>query len=425
MQGAKGSASSRSAPSPMRRSAGMAFVLVAVFIDSLSFGIVVPVLPQLLQDIAGAGLTRAAVIAGWLTFAYSAVQFLLAPVMGRLSDRFGRRPMLLLALFGFGCDYVLMALAPSLGWLVVGRVLSGVCGASQVVANAYCSDVTSPPLRGRAFGRVSAALAAGFVFGPAMGGLLVEFGARVPFLAAGLLALANALFGFAVLRESLPADKRRPLWQRDERPRSVAVDRDAAATGADLPPNLGALAATFLFNFAFASFLAVWSFSMMARFGWSAGDVGLSMALMGVSCALILALLTGPVLAWCGEFGTAVAALTWSAVCFVFFAFASQSASIWVFAVIGAAQTLANPALIALVTRDVPPERQGERQGLIASVANFANILAPPAFSTVFSSFAADFPGAPFALAAALSALAVLVLVTHRLGMGRAPAGKR
>ncbi|MGQ0610272.1 MAG: MFS transporter [Paracoccaceae bacterium] len=289
------SPSAPAASAPASRHA-VTFILITVFLDMIGFGIIIPVLPKLIQSVGEVSLGQAAVIGGWMAAAYSIAQFFFAPLMGNLSDRFGRRPLLLLAILGLGLDFLLHALAPTLAWLFVGRLLAGLCGASWIIANAFIADVTAPEERAKAYGMMGAAFGMGFVIGPAVGGLLGEFGPRVPFYAAAGISMLNLIYGYFVLPESLPADKRRPFELRRANPfGAFAIFRSYSGV-------IPMCVVMFSFFFFSSVYPAIWPFWAFARFGWSEAMVGLTLAIFGVIMAAFQGLGTGPAVKWLGEF---------------------------------------------------------------------------------------------------------------------------
>ena len=267
----------------------VSFVFITVFLDMVGFGLIIPVLPELIETVGHVDIARAAAIGGWMFFAFSLMQFAFGPLMGNLSDAYGRRPLLLLAVFGLFIDYLIMSFAPTLFWLFVGRVVAGFCGASYVIANAYIADVTPAEERGKAFGMMGAAFGLGFVVGPALGGILGEYGARVPFyVAAGVSAPFNLIYGFLVLPETLPPDKRRPLeWARANPFGTFKVFQQYHGV-------LPLCVVMFVYFFASSLYPAIWPFWGIAKFGWSELVIGLTLAAFGVVTAVFQGMLTGP-----------------------------------------------------------------------------------------------------------------------------------
>jgi MFS transporter, DHA1 family, tetracycline resistance protein len=390
------------------------FVLVTVLLDMVGFGIIIPVLPALIEDVGDVGLAQAAAIGGWMYFAFSFAQFVSAPLMGNLSDRFGRRPLLLLAILGLGLDYVLSALAPTLFWLFVGRVLAGVCGSSWVIANAFIADVKAPEDRAKAFGLMGAAFGVGFVIGPAIGGLLGELGPRVPFWVAAGISFLNLIYGWFVLPETLPPEKRRAFdWRRANPFGAFAVFRR-------YPGVLPLCGVLFLFYFASSVYPAIWPFWGMAKFGWSESMVGLTLAVFGLVMAGFQGGLTGPAVRRWGERRVAVIGLACATIAAAGYGLAGGLAVVVVLMVVHGPEGFVQPMLMAMMSRVVPADAQGELQGGISAVTNIAMLAGTVTFSQVFAAFMApdavwQTPDAAYFLAAGLLALTLaLYLSTMR-----------
>jgi DHA1 family tetracycline resistance protein-like MFS transporter len=387
-----------------------AFVLVTVLLDMVGFGIIIPVLPALIEDVGEVGLAQAAAIGGWMYFAFSLAQFVSAPLMGNLSDRFGRRPLLLLAILGLGLDYVLSALAPTLFWLFVGRILAGVCGSSWVIANAFIADVKAPEDRAKAFGLMGAAFGVGFVIGPAIGGLLGELGPRVPFWVAAGISFLNLIYGWFVLPETLPRDKRRAFDWRRANPFGVfAVFRRYPG----VLPMCGVL---FLFYFASSVYPAIWPFWGMAKFGWSESMVGLTLAVFGLVMAGFQGGLTGPAVQRWGEPRVAVIGLACAIIAAAGYGLAGGLAVVVVLMVVHGPEGFVQPMLMAMMSRVVPENAQGELQGGISAATNIAMLAGTVTFSQVFAAFMApdarwQTPDAAYFLATGLLALTLALYV--------------
>ncbi|UZK65932.1 MFS transporter [Sphingomonas sp. M1-B02] len=384
------------------------FVGMIVFVDMAGIGLITPVMPSLVMGLTGATIDRAAEIGGWLFFCYATMQFLFAPVIGGLSDRFGRRPVLLVTLAALGIDYALMAWAPTLGWLVAGRLISGVMGATFAAANSCVADVVPPGERGRAFGMLGGAGAAGFVLGPTLGGLLGHFGDRVPFVAASMLVLAGALFGWFVLQETLPVERRRAFTPARANPIGSLIQMRRA------PLVIGCLAAGFLMQLASQAQLSVWAYQGIARFGWSIVTIGLTITLFGILMVAVQGFGSGIAIRRFGPVRTALGSLGFGVISYLMLAFAPSTAVIVAALVVGAIPGVAFPAMQQLMTARVAEDQQGELQGAIASVISLTAILGPPLMTGVFGAFADGeglyFPGAPFLLSAGIIALGVAVL---------------
>lgn len=393
----------------------MVFVIATVMLDMVGIGLVIPVLPDMIRAIAGTDLSGAAALGGWLAVAYSAMQFLCGPMIGALSDRFGRRPVLLLSVLGQGLDFALTAFAPTIAWLLVARLVSGLCGASYVTAGAYIADVTAPEERAKAFGFIGAAFGVGFVLGPAIGGLLGQFGHRVPFLVAAGFSLVNFGIGLVGLPESLSPKLRRPFSLRRANPLGAALTLGRYPSVAPLATTL------FLFALAQTVYFSVWAFAVMERYGWGEGLVGLSLAAVGVAAAFNQGVLVGPAIRHLGERGAAIASLVVALLSALGYALATEGWMIFALILLGSAQGIAMPALNALMSHRAPANAQGELQGAVSSLQGMTAIIGPPVMTGLFSAFtrpgaALHLPGAPYFLAAVLivAAIGVLVLKTRR-----------
>ncbi len=363
------------------------FVFITVFLDMVGFGLIMPVLPALIEDVAHITIAEAALIGGWMFFAFSATQFLFGPTMGNLSDAFGRRPLLLLAVFGLLIDYVIMALAPSLFWLFVGRAFAGLCGASYVIANAYIADVTAPEERAKAFGLMGAAFGLGFVIGPAIGGILGEYGPRVPFYAAAAISGLNLVYGFFVLPETLGADKRRAFdWRRANPFGTLKVFRQYQG----VLPLCGIVA---IYFFASSVYPAIWPFWGIAKFGWTESLVGVSLAVFGIITALFQGVLAGPAVKRFGEHNVALIGLVSATIAAIGYGFAPGLAVVIFFLLVHGPEGFVHPMLMAIMSKDVPEDAQGELQGGISSIMNLTMLLGTVFFSQVFGYFMS--PAAP------------------------------
>lgn len=386
----------------------LAFVLVTVLLDTMGFGVIIPVTPELIMELTGEGLSRAAVYGGWLGFVFAALQFLFAPILGNLSDRFGRRPVLLYAVASLGVDYILMGLAPTIAWLFVGRAISGIAGASFTPAHAYIADVSPPEKRAQSFGLMGAAFGAGFVLGPALGGLLGELGPRAPFFVAAALSLINFVYGYFVLPETLAVEKRRPFeWRRANPVGTLMQIRK-------YPLVLGLLAALFLWQIAHQVMPSVWSFYTMYKFGWTEAVVGGSLAFVGVVMVLGQSTLPRLVIPRLGERRTAILGLAVGATGYAGYAFASQGWMMFAWLATWLLAALVMPSTQALMSHRIPADGQGELQGAVAGLHSLSSIVAPPLMTQMFRRFTAEgasiqFPGAPFLLSSGL-AIGALVL---------------
>ena len=397
-------------------SGALLFIFTLVLVDSIGFGIILPVLPKLIMQLTGVGIDRAPRYGGWLSFVYALMQFFCAPVLGNLSDALGRRPVLLFAVLALGVDYLIMGFAATIGWLFLGRAIAGMAGASFTPAYAYVADITPPERRAQNFGLMSAAFGIGFILGPAIGGLLGSFGPRAPFLAAGALALTNFAFGSFALPESLPPEKRRPFeWLRANPLGTLRQMRR-------YPVVLLMLAALLLWQLAHQVLPSTWAFYTIAKFHWTEAQVGASLAFVGLLMALAQGVLTRVLIPWLGgERRAAIVGMAAAVLAYAGYALATQG---WMMYVVGLTTfffALTYPSMNALASQQIPANAQGELQGAVASLYSLSSIIGPPLLTQILSRFSAPmskvyFPGAAFLTAAALTvACAVLFLRALRL----------
>lgn len=379
----------------------LAFIFVTVLIDTIGFGIVLPVLPDLIMELTGVNVSQASLYGGWLAFAYAIMQFLCGPIVGNLSDRFGRRPVLLFSLFAFGVDYALMGMAPTIGWLFLGRALAGVAGAAHTTANAYIADVSPPEKRAQNFGLVGAGFGIGFILGPALGGLLGDLGPRAPFFAAAALALVNMAYGLFVLPESLPREGRRPFhWHRANTLGTLVQLRQ-------YPVVLALAGVLFAWMLGHQVLPSTWAFYTKEKFNWSSTEVGLSLAYAGVLMALVQAVLTRVIVPRLGERAAVLVGFTSAALGYVGYAFATHGWMMYAVMVVGMLQGLTFPSLNALMSQQIPKNAQGELQGAVASIFSLTTIIGPVMMTQVFGYFSSPaapvyFPGAAFLCAEVL-----------------------
>jgi len=385
---------------PATKSA-LAFIFITVLLDVTGLGIIIPVVPALIMELTGEGLSRASIYGGWLLFVYSLMQFLFAPVIGSLSDRFGRRPVLLGSLTGFGLDYILMGLAPTIGWLFLGRFLAGITGASTVTASAYIADVSPPEKRSQNFGLIGAAFGLGFIIGPVIGGILGEYGPRIPFFAAAGLTLLNVLYGLFILPESLaPADRRAFSWKRANPLGSLRQMRQ-------YPVLVGLSGALILLYLSSHATQSTWTFYTMEKFDWSESQVGYSLGFVGLMVAIVQGGLTRALIPRIGSRRAVVAGLLLYAVGFLGFAFAARGWHMFAWVVPFSLGGLAGPALQGIMSNQVPNNAQGELQGAITGLVSLCAIVGPPLMTQLFGYFTSGnaplyFPGAPFLTGALL-----------------------
>jgi len=377
------------------------FIFLTLLIDITGLGIIIPVMPKLIGQLTGEGLSVASEYGGWLTFAYAFMQFIFAPILGNLSDKYGRRPVLLLSLLGFGIDYLFLAFAPSIFWLFVGRIIAGIAGASMTTAMAYIADVSAPEKRAQNFGIVGAAFGLGFIIGPVLGGVLGQFGTRIPFFAAAGLALLNFLYGYFILPESLTKENRRPFnfktanaWASLARLKRYPKVLSLA----------GALVLVYLASYALQS---VWTYYNMYKFGWTEALVGYSLGFVGITIAVVQGGLIRIIIPKLGQERSLYIGLALYSFGYILFAFASESWMMFAFMIPYSLGGIAGPALQGIMSNQVPPNEQGELQGTLTGLMSLTAIFGPLLMTHLFSAFTGkqayiEFPGAPFLVGAVL-----------------------
>lgn len=388
------------------------FIVVTVVIDVIGLGIIIPVMPTLIQELTGGTLSEASTYGGWLMFAYAFTQFFFASVLGNLSDRLGRRPVLLISLLGFCVNYALMGLAPSVAWLFAGRLVAGITGASHTVAAAYIADVSPPDRRAQNFGLLGAAFGIGFIIGPVIGGLLGHYGPRVPFFAAAVLSLINCVYGFFVVPESLPPEKRRPFSWRKANP--VGSFRHIQKF-----PEIGTLVVCIaLVNIAAHAVQSTWSYYTMERYGWTEGMVGISLGFMGLLAAIVQAGLLRIIIPKIGAERSVLLGLSLYTAALPLMAFAVDPWILFVAAVPYVFAGIGGPAIQSIISNRVPSSEQGQIQGGLTSVISLTAIIGPPMMTALFSHFTRTegmiyFPGAPFLLGSVLTATSVVLAIGY------------
>jgi DHA1 family tetracycline resistance protein-like MFS transporter len=414
-------ASERTAEVPQQtspaRGAAVAFIFVTILLDTLALGVIIPVLPKLVESFVDNDTASAARIFGVFGTAWAAMQFVFSPILGALSDRFGRRPVVLLSNFGLALDYVLMALAPSLSWLFVGRVISGITSASISTSFAYIADITPPERRAALFGKVGAAFGAGFILGPALGGLLGGMDPRLPFWAAAGLSFANTLYGLLILPESLPRDRRSPFRWRSANPLGslhlLRSDRVLA----------GLSVVNFFAQLAHVVLPSVFVLYATYRYGWDTKTVGLTLAIVGICAMAVQGTAIGPIVRRFGERRALLLGLGCGAAGFLIFGAAPSGLLFWLGIPVMAFWGLSGAAIQALMTQLVAPDQQGQLQGATSSVQSLSQLVGPFLFTLTFAYFIGaqaplKLPGAPFLLASVLLLLA-LVIAARTLAVTR------
>jgi DHA1 family tetracycline resistance protein-like MFS transporter len=384
------------------------FILITVVIDAMGIGLILPVMPDLIRDTTGGTLAQAAIWGGILSTAFASMQFLFGPILGALSDRFGRRPVLLVSLLVMAADYVVMALAGSIWLLLAGRVVGGITAATHSTASAYMADISQPHEKARNFGLIGAAFGLGFVLGPVMGGLLAEWGTRAPFIAAACLALANAAFGWLVLRETVTDRIRRPFqWRRANPFGAIRAVSRLIGVGP-------LLWVWFLYHFATVVYPAIWAYFTAARFGWSPGLIGVSLAVYGLSLAFAQGTLVGPAIRAFGDQRTVLLGLSIQIASLVILGVITSGNLLLMLIPVTAIGAIGLPALQGILSRAVADNAQGELQGVLTSLTAVAMVVAPLVMTQTFAQFTRVdteiyLPGAPFLLSAVIMALALAI----------------
>ena len=386
------------------------FILVTICLDSIGLGIIIPSFPTLISETAHVPISQASQYFGWVMGAYAFMQFIFSPLIGNLSDRFGRRPILLISVLGMSLDYLVMYFAPDLWWLVIGRAVSGIFGASFTSASAYIADISTPDKRAQNFGMIGAAFGIGFVIGPAIGGLLSDFGARTPFLVAAFFSMANFIYGFIVLKESLPVENRRTFeWKRSN--------------------PFGALKQIkrfeklkYLFLVSFLTILttmcvhSTWNFYSMEKFGWTTKEVGISLAVVGVCFGVVQGALTGKIVAKMGQRNAAKLGLFLSIFVLMGMGLIYEGWMMYAIILPYAFTGIVDPAIRSIISGQVQSNEQGELQGIFTSLMSLAEIIGPPLFMWFYYNFKSSVPnsklglGTPFLVAAFIALLAFLLI---------------
>lgn len=395
-------------PEESKKKAAIGFIFITLLIDITGWGLIIPVMPKLIEQLTNSNVSQAATYGGWLGLAYAFTQFLFAPIVGNLSDKYGRRPILLLSLLGFGMDYILLSFAPTIWWLFAGRIIAGITGASITTASAYIADISTEKNRAQNFGMIGAAFGVGFILGPVIGGLLGSFGARVPFMVAAGLCLLNALYGYFILPESLPKEKRRPFeWARANPLGSLLHLRKYPGIG----ELVGSLILIYIAGHAVQS---NWSFFGIERFGWTEKMIGISLGVVGLLVGIVQGGLIRVINPKLGNAKSIYVGLLLYALGFVLFGLATQTWMMFVFLIPYCMGGIAGPALQSIISGHVPPNEQGQLQGALTSLMSATSIVGPPLMTNLFAFFTKKsapvyMPGAPFFLAAVLMVVSTLM----------------
>ncbi len=391
---------------------GLFLVFMILFLDIIGIAIIMPVLPAFLHELTGDDVSSAAIDGGWLLLIYSVMQFAFAPLLGNLSDRFGRRPILLISVLTFAIDNLICAAATSFWMLFIGRALAGFSGGSFATCSAYIADISDDRTRARNFGLIGIAFGVGFTIGPVIGGLLGEFGPRVPFLGAGLLSLANFIAAWFLLPETLERHNRRVFdWRRANPLGALRQMRHYSGIG-------WILLVMFLYWLSHAVYPSVWSFVSTYRYGWSEAQIGLSLGLFGICAALVMALVLPRLIPVLGEWRTSVLGICFSCLGLAGYAFSWEGWMVYAVILLTTIENVADPALRSIASTRVPPSAQGELQGAMTSMSSLTTIIGPAIFTQLFSGFTGEgaiveFAGAPYLMAAIFMALAAIVFITR------------
>jgi DHA1 family tetracycline resistance protein-like MFS transporter len=392
-----------------KRNAALIFIFITLLIDITGIGIIVPVVPRLIQDLTGEDLSKAALYGGWLMFIYSVMQFIFSPIVGGLSDQYGRRPVLLGSLLGFGLDYIFTAFATSIGWLFLARIIAGIFGASFTTAGAYIADVSPPEKRAQNFGLIGAAFGLGFILGPMIGGVLGQYGARVPFLVSAGLSLLNCVYGYFILPESLKMENRRPFdWKR-------ANPLGALRHLQKYPVIFGLVVPLVLIYLAGYSTQSTWTYFTMEKFGWNEEWVGYSLAFVGLMAAIVQGGLTRTLIPKLGNTKSIYWGLSLYAVSFLLYAFANQGWMMFIITIASSLGGLATPAMQAIMANQVPANEQGELRGALTSLMSLTAVIGPVMMTSLFAYFTSaqaplSFPGAPFMMGSVLTVISIVLV---------------
>ena len=393
-----------------KKEAALGFIFITLLIDVTGLGIIIPVIPKLITQMIHGNLSLASEYGGWLTFMYAIMQFLFAPVIGNLSDKFGRRPVLLFSLLGFGIDYLFLAFAPTIGWLFIGRAIAGITGASFTTATAYIADISTPEKRAQNFGLVGVAFGIGFIIGPVLGGLLGQFGTKIPFFAAAGLSLLNCVYGFFVLPESLSKENRRPFeWRRANPLGSLLFIKQYSSI-------IGFVIAFALLYIAGQATQSTWTYYTMYKFNWNEKWVGYSLGFVGLTVAIVQGGLIRVIIPKLGQEKSVYVGLLLYCLGFTLFAFASRVWMMFAFMIPYALGGISGPSIQGLISTKVPANEQGEIQGALTSIMSATGILGPLIMTGLFAYFTREhapivFPGAPFLLGAILSLLSTYIAI--------------
>ena len=391
------------------------FIFITIFIDITGLGIIIPVIPALITELINGSISEAAKYSGWLMFSYAMLQFLFAPLLGGLSDQYGRRPVILLSLFGFGINYIVLALAPNIIWLFLGRIFQGIMGASLTTASAYIADISTPEKKAQNFGLIGAAFGLGFILGPVIGGYLGQFGSRVPFIAAAAFTLINLIYGYFILPESLDKKNRRKFDIKRANPIGTLMSLKR------YPVISGLLICIVLFNIAQHATHSTWTFFTIEKFDWSEKLVGYSLGFIGLLAAIVQGGLIRVIIPKLGNIKSVYFGMIFYILGLSLFAFAEEGWMVFAFAIPLSLGGISGPALQGIMTNKIPDDEQGEFQGGMTSLVSLTAIIGPLLMTNLFSYFTSEnsfyyFPGAPFMVGAIISFFGLIIAVRFLSG---------
>jgi len=399
-----------------KRKAALGFIFITLLIDIIGLGIIIPVMPDLIRELIGGDMSGASKYSGWLMFSYAVMQFLFSPVLGNLSDKYGRRPVLLFSLLGFAIDYLILGFAPTILWLFIGRILAGITGASFTTASAYIADISTPEKRAQNFGLIGVAFGVGFIIGPVLGGILGEYGTRVPFFVSAGICFTNFIYGYFIVPESLSKDHRRPFDWKRANPLGTLIQLNK------YPVVGGLIASIVLVYLAAHAVQSTWVFFTMDQFAWTKSQVGYSLGAVGLLVAIVQGGLIRVINPRLGQKNSVYVGLSLYTIGMVLFAFANQSWMMYAILIPYCLGGIAGPAIQSIISNQVPANEQGELQGGLTSLMSVTSIFGPLIMTNLFSFFSAKdatiyFPGAPFLAGAILifisTVLAIRSLAVH------------
>ena len=393
-----------------KKDLSLLFIFITIFIDITGLGIIIPVIPALITDLIDGSISEAAKYSGWLMFSYATLQFLFAPILGGLRDQYGRRSIILLSLLGFGINYMVMAIAPTITWLFIGRIFQGIMGASLTTASAYIADISAPEEKAQNFGLIGAAFGLGFILGPVIGGFLGQYGTKIPFIAAAIFTLINVIYGYLILPESLPLKNRRKFDIKRANPVGTLLSLKK------YPIISGLLICIVLFNISQHATQSTWTFFTIEQFNWNEKWVGYSLGFVGLMAAIVQGGLIRIIIPKIGNIKSVYFGMIFYIIGLTLFAFANKSWMIFAIVIPFSLGGITGPALQGIMTNNISDDEQGEFQGGITSLVSLTAIIGPLLMTNLFSYYTSDqssiyFPGAPFLLAAILSFIGLLIAI--------------